>query len=155
MQSHCNCVLAEGEKPHPMSYRGCIHVKELQRRRAQRAPKGFSGRTFFSKFTSPQQSYAAALCQDTHHQEPQVPQTYGKSFQTPVQQHLPQQKIQKTGASVQAPSQLTMTCNATDHDRAQWSCVRKRQKMVITKMALNWMKQNGCYSQQITQTHSI
>jgi hypothetical protein len=52
----CNCTLVEGEKPHPGSYRGCRHEKgKLQRRIAQRAPKGSSGKTFFSKFTSPQQ----------------------------------------------------------------------------------------------------
>jgi hypothetical protein len=72
----CNCALTEGDKSHPASYRGCSHAKgELQRRRAQRAPKGPTGRTFFSKFTSPQQSYAAALHQDTQHQQPQTTQT--------------------------------------------------------------------------------
>jgi hypothetical protein len=64
--SYCNCTLTEGEKPHPASYRGCSYEKgELQRRRA---PKGPSGRTFFSKFTSPEQLYIAALRQDTQHQ---------------------------------------------------------------------------------------
>jgi hypothetical protein len=49
----CNCTLI-GQKPHPASNRGFSHMKgELQRRRAQRAPKGPSGRTFFFKFTSP------------------------------------------------------------------------------------------------------
>jgi hypothetical protein len=46
---------------------------------------------FFSKFTSPEQSYAAALCQDTQHQQPQAPQTDEKSMQNPIQQYLPQQ----------------------------------------------------------------
>jgi hypothetical protein len=59
---------------------------------------------FFPKFTSSEQSYAAALRQDTQHQQPQAPQTDGKSLQPPVQQHLPQQEIQKTGLSIQAPS---------------------------------------------------
>jgi hypothetical protein len=77
---------------------------ELQKRRAQRAPKGSSGRTFFSKFTSPEQCCAASLCQDTQHQQPQAQQTYGKSLQTPMQQHLTQQEIQRTGLSVQDPS---------------------------------------------------
>jgi hypothetical protein len=93
----CNCTLLERENPHPASYRGCSHEKgELQRRRAQRAPKGPSGRTFVSKFTSPQQSYAAALRQDKQHQQPQTTQT--------EQQYLPQKKFQKTDLSVQAPS---------------------------------------------------
>jgi hypothetical protein len=73
------------------------HAKgELQRRRAQRAPKGLSGRTFFSKFTSTQQSYAAALRQDKQQQQPQTAQT--------EQQYVPQQEFQKTDLSVQAPS---------------------------------------------------
>jgi hypothetical protein len=97
------CTLAEGEKPHLASYRVCCHEIELQRRRAQRAPKGSSRRKFFSKFTSPEQSFAAALRQDAQHQQPQAQQTYGKSLQLPVQQHLPQQENQKTGLSVQAP----------------------------------------------------
>jgi hypothetical protein len=77
------------------------HAKgKKEGRRAQRAPKEFSGMTF----TSSEQSYVAALHQDTQHQQPQAPQTDGKSTQHPVQQHLPQQEIQKTGLSVQAPS---------------------------------------------------
>jgi hypothetical protein len=58
---------------------------------------------FVSKFTSPEQSLAAALRQDMQHQQPQAPQRDGKSLRPPVQQHLPQQEIQKTGLSVQAP----------------------------------------------------
>jgi hypothetical protein len=57
---------------------------------------------FFSKFTSPEQSYAAALHQDTQYQQPQTLQTDGKTKQHPAQ-HLPQQEIQKTGLSIQAP----------------------------------------------------
>jgi hypothetical protein len=55
----------------------------------------------FSKFASPEQSYRAALCQGTEHKQPQAPQTDGKSVRHPVQQHLPQQEIKKTGLSVQ------------------------------------------------------
>jgi hypothetical protein len=55
---------------------------------------------FCSKFISTEQSYTAALQQDTEHQQPQAPQADGKS----VKQHLPQQEIQKTSLSVQAPS---------------------------------------------------
>jgi hypothetical protein len=105
MPSFCICTLVEGEKPHPASYRGCSHAKgELQRRRAQRAPKRSFGRTFFSKFTSPEQSYTAALHQDTQQQQSQALQTDEKSVEQPVQLHVPQQEIQKVGLSVQAPS---------------------------------------------------
>jgi hypothetical protein len=103
--SCCSCTLVEGEKSHPASYWGCSHERgELQRRRAQRAHKESSGRTFFSKFNSPEQSYTAALRQDTQHQQPQAPQTYEEGLRTPVQQHLPQQDIQKTGLLIQAHS---------------------------------------------------
>jgi hypothetical protein len=74
--SCCNCTLVEGKKPHPASYQGCGHAKgELQRRRAQGTPKASSGRTFFSKFTSPEQSYVAALRPNNEHQQAKEPQT--------------------------------------------------------------------------------
>jgi hypothetical protein len=81
-KSCCNCTLVEGEKPKPASYRGCNHAKGELQRRAQRTPKGSSGRTFY-KFTSTEQSYAAALRQDTQHQQPQTWQTGGKACGTP------------------------------------------------------------------------
>jgi hypothetical protein len=59
---------------------------------------------FFSKFTSPDQSYTGALHQGTQPQQPQAPQTDGKSLRHHMQQHLPQQELQRTGLSVQAPS---------------------------------------------------
>jgi hypothetical protein len=61
---------------------------------------------FFSKFTSPEQSFAAALLQETQHQQAQALQTCGKSLWRPMQQHLSQQEIQKTGLSVQAPRSI-------------------------------------------------
>jgi hypothetical protein len=121
---------------------------ELKRRRAQRTPKGSSGRTLFSKFTSPEQSYAAALRQDTQHQQPQAPQTDGKSVWHPVQQHLPQQEIQKTGLSVQAPSSINDTLKiatvvqliVTELSEA---ASEKDKLMVITRMVLNKMAARG------------
>jgi hypothetical protein len=63
--SCCNYTQAEREEPHLTSYRGCRHPKwELTWRRAKRAPKRSSGRTFFSKDTLLEKSYAAALFQD-------------------------------------------------------------------------------------------
>jgi hypothetical protein len=82
-----------------MSYRGCSHAKgELQKRKAQRAPKGSS------KLTLPAQSYEAALLEGIQHQQQQAPQRDGKSALRPVQQHLSQQKFQKKCLSVWAPS---------------------------------------------------
>jgi hypothetical protein len=64
--SYCNCTIVEGDTPHPPSDRGCSHAKgELQKRRAQRAPNGSSGRMFLSKFTSPEKTHTAALRHDT------------------------------------------------------------------------------------------
>jgi hypothetical protein len=42
--------------------------------------KESSGRTFLSKFTSPEQSYVAALRPDKQHQQPQARRQMGKSF---------------------------------------------------------------------------
>jgi hypothetical protein len=50
--------------------------RELQRRRKQRVSKGSSGRKFFSTFTSPEQSYATALRQDSQQWQTHAPQTY-------------------------------------------------------------------------------
>jgi hypothetical protein len=137
-----------------VSYRICSHGKgEQQRRRAQRAPKGFSARKFFSKFTSSEQSYAAELRQDTQQQQQQQPQalkTDGKSMQHPVQQHLAQQEIQETGLSVQTPS-------SSDHDKLKVSTVVRQimkelselvseeaKFMIVTMMVLDLMKRNSC-----------
>jgi hypothetical protein len=59
---------------------------------------------FFSKFTSPEQSYAAELRQDTQHQQPQATHSYREQLRTAVQKHLSQKEIHKMGLSVQAPS---------------------------------------------------
>jgi hypothetical protein len=80
----CNCAIVEGEKLHPASYRGYSHAKgALQKRRAQRPLEGSSGKTFFYRFISPEQSYATALRQDTQHQQPQTPQRDEKSVRYP------------------------------------------------------------------------
>jgi hypothetical protein len=108
--SCCSCTLVEGEKPHPASYRGCSHAKgELQRRKAQRAPKEPSGRKFFSKFTSPEQSYAAALHQDTQHQQPHTPQTEGKTFGTPCSNIYCNRNFQKQDCQYKVPVRLAVT----------------------------------------------
>jgi hypothetical protein len=102
----------------------------------------YSFSVLISKLTSPEQSYAAALHQDTQHQETQAPQMCGKSLRTSVQQHLPQQEIQRIGLSVQAP-------NSTNNDTLKISTVvqqimkalnetvsEKDKIMVITKWYL-------------------
>jgi hypothetical protein len=76
------------------------------------------------------------LRQDTQYQQPQAPQTDGKSVQ-----HLPQQEIQKTGLSVKAS-------RSTNNDTLKVVTVfdfseavsENDRIMVITKMILNETK---------------
>jgi hypothetical protein len=55
--------LKDGESPHPTNYRGSSYAQEeLQRRKNQRISKQrSSGRIFFSKYTTPERSFASAL----------------------------------------------------------------------------------------------
>jgi hypothetical protein len=139
-------------QPHPASCRGYSSAKELGKGTAQRAPKGSSEGTFFSKFTLPEHSYSAALRQDTQHQHPQAQQTDVKSVRHPVQQHLPQQEIQQTGLSVQAPSSsnsdMLKVATVMQQIMTELSktMLEKDKLMVITKKILNLMKQNGYQS---------
>jgi hypothetical protein len=91
---------------------------------------------FFSEFTSPQQSYTAALCEDKQHQQPQTMQT--------EQQYLPQKEFQKTGLSVQAPSLSNNDTVATAVHQIMsklTKAVSEEDKvMVITKLVLNATK---------------
>jgi hypothetical protein len=84
------------------------------------------------------------MCQDKQHQQPQAPQTYGKSLQHPVQQHLPQQEIRSTGLSVQAPSSSDKLKVATVVQRIMTElseAVSEENKMTtITKLVLNETK---------------
>jgi hypothetical protein len=70
--SCCNCKLKDGESPHTTKYRGCSYVKqELQRRKNQRISyQGSSGRTFFSKYTTPEWSFASALHSSVESKQP-------------------------------------------------------------------------------------
>jgi hypothetical protein len=77
-------------------------------------------------------------------------QTYGKSLQTTVQQHLWQQDIQRTGLSIQAVSSTNSDtlkiATVLQHIITEFSeDVSEKDKIVaITKMVLNLMKQNDC-----------
>jgi hypothetical protein len=103
----CNCQLAEGEKPHPANYRGCRHAREeLQRRKAQRAPKTATGRVFCSNLTTPGVSFAAALRGGAAQQQPQARQVPGETpphAGAKVSTPAPGDQ-QKTGQSVRAPT---------------------------------------------------
>jgi hypothetical protein len=68
----------------------------------------------------------------------------------PVQRHLPQQEIQKTGLAVQSPSSSNndtlKISTVAQHIMTKLSeTVSKIDKiMVIIKTVLNLIKQNGC-----------
>jgi hypothetical protein len=70
--SCCNCKLKDGESPHPTNYRGCSYAKEeLQRRKNQRiSNQGSSGTSFFSKYTTPERSFASALRSSVESKQP-------------------------------------------------------------------------------------
>jgi hypothetical protein len=145
MPSCCNCTLVEGQKPHPASYHGCSHVKgELQRRRAHWAPKGSSGRMIFSKFTSPEQSFTAALHQDTKHQQPweKLADPYAPASATTG-------NSENTSVSTDPSSSnndMLKVANIVQQIMTQLSegASEKDKLMVITRMVLNLMIQNGC-----------
>jgi hypothetical protein len=69
-----------------------------------------------------------------------------------VQQYLPQQEFQKTGLSLQVPSSSnsdTLKVATVVHPimTELSEAVSEKDKIItVTKMALNFMKQNGCYS---------
>jgi hypothetical protein len=77
------------------------------------------------------------------HQQPQALQTDGESLRRHLQQHLPQQEIQKTCLSVQAP------CSSNNNPSKVATAVQqvatelcetvseKDKIMIIIKMALN------------------
>jgi hypothetical protein len=94
----------------------------------------------FSKFTSREQSYAAALRQDTQRQQPQATQT--------EQQYLPQKEFQKTRLSVRTPSTFSSDTVATAVHEIMTelgkAVLEEDRLMVITKLVLNLMEQNGC-----------
>jgi hypothetical protein len=67
-----------------------------------------------------------------------------------VQQHLPQQEIQRTGLSVQAPSSTNngalkiATLMHQITTKLSEAASEKDKILVITKMVLDLMKRNGC-----------
>jgi hypothetical protein len=151
----CNCQLAEGEKPHPANYRGCRHAREeLQRRKAQRAPKTATGRVF-SNLTTPGVSFAAALRGSAaqQQQQPQARQSpvadppAGVNLSTPASG-----RPQNAGQSVRAPTvssqpldNMLRVVTAVQQIMTEFNgAVSEEDKIVaITKIVLNLMKQDG------------
>jgi hypothetical protein len=122
------------------SFNVISRMQPCERRRARGPRKGSSGRTFFSKFTSPEQSYATALSGHSH-QQPQAPQRGGKSVRHPVQNSLLQEEFQKTDLSVQASSSCNNGTAATIVHQIMTelsgALSQEDRVMVITKMVLN------------------
>jgi hypothetical protein len=80
--------------------------------------KGPSGRTFFSKFTAPEQSYAAVLRQEHH----QATQAKGKSVRHPVQQYLVcQYRHNNTVAIVVQQVMTELSRSVSEEDRRRSS----------------------------------
>jgi hypothetical protein len=105
----CNCKLKEGEAHHPTSYRGCSHAKEeMEHRKNQRETnQGTAGRTFVSKYTTPDRSFASALHSSMQPQEQRPQQQQNK----PAVHHEQQATSQASGQSVQAKN---VNSNAMD-----------------------------------------
>jgi hypothetical protein len=72
-----------------------MRKENCKREEHNRLPKGTSAGRFFSKFTSPKQSYAAALHQDTQHQQPQASQTDEKNCGPPCSSSCHKRKFRK------------------------------------------------------------
>jgi hypothetical protein len=85
---------------------------------------------------------------DNQHQQPNALQAEAKSVQHPVHQYLPQQEFQKTGLSVQDPSSSNNDIAAiVEHQimiQLSGALSEEDKVMVIIKMMLNLMQQNGC-----------
>jgi hypothetical protein len=131
------------------------HAKEeLQRRKAQRAPKITMGRVFSSNRTTPGVSFAAGLRgsaeQQQQPEENQVPVT---SLPTAGIKHIPAPTLQQeTGQSVQAPNvnsqpldSMLRVVTVVQQIMTEFNgAVSERDKiMAITKIVLNLMQQNG------------
>jgi hypothetical protein len=120
--------------------------KGEQHNKVPRDPLG--GRSSLSSphQSSPTQLHCVQTWNTSNHKHRK---TYGKTLRIPLQQHLPQQIIQRTGLPVQAHS-------STNSDTLKIATVvqqimtelsealsEKDRIMIITIMVLNLMKQNG------------
>jgi hypothetical protein len=104
--SCCNCTLV-GEKTFSVMSRLQPCERGMQRRRTQRAPKVSSRRKFCSTLTSPEQSFAAALHQDTQHQQPQARRHVGKASGTPCSSICHNGKFREQVCQYRLPVRLT------------------------------------------------
>jgi hypothetical protein len=148
----CNCRLAEGEKPHPANYRGCRHAKEeLQKKKTQKSPQNTTGRVFTSTPTNPGVSFATALRGKKEDQQ-QTPARQVAVADPGAVEPTPQQRQQSTGQSVRAQNvnsepldNMLRVVTVVQQIMTEFNCaVSEEDKIVvITKIVLNLMKQNG------------
>jgi hypothetical protein len=148
--SCCNCKLGDGESPHQTNYRGCSYAKEeLQRRKNQRmSNQGSSGRTFFSKYTTPQRYFGSALLNSVESKQPSENQKESAG---------PQKKQVANKASSQSIKEEIVNSNAMDMFVAFTmvqqimtglsSAASEEEKVsIITKAVFSLLKRNGGYS---------
>jgi hypothetical protein len=125
----CNCTLKEGDRPHPTTYRGCRHAKEemLRRKQHRSTPKETAGKTFTSRLTTSEQSFAAALRKGTQHHTPQQVQPAAMKSgtqtteQEPTQQNFSGRSVSPGFMYKQFPERYVQSsyCGAADYDRAE------------------------------------
>jgi hypothetical protein len=149
--SGCNCKLKNGESPHPTNYRGCSYAKEvLQRRNNQRiSNKESSGRTVFSKYTTPERSFASALRSSVESKQPSENQKKSAG---------PQKKQVANKASCQSMQEETVNSNAMNDMFVAFTMAQQimtglssaasaeEKVSIITKSVFSLLKCNGGYS---------
>jgi hypothetical protein len=117
--------LKDRESPHPTNFRGCSYAKEeLQRRKNQSmSNQGSSGRTFFSKYTTPERSYASALRSSVESKQPSENQK--KSAGSQKKQVANKALGQSMQEEIVNRHVRCLDYGAADYDRALKCCFRR------------------------------
>jgi hypothetical protein len=147
--------LAEGEKAHPANYRVCRHPKEeLQNSKSQGTPKATTGRVFSSNVTTPGISFAAAVRGSTaQEQRPQAlqipvadPSSAGRpNVPSPEQQQETDQSVRAAIVNSEPLDSMVRVVILVQQIMTDFNgAVSDKDKIVvITKIVLNLMNQNG------------
>jgi hypothetical protein len=130
---------------------------ELQKKKSQRTPRTTTGRVFSSSLTTPGVSFVAALRGKT--EEQQQPQIHkvdvagADTMEPRVPAPLPQHEQETTGQSVGAPNvnslpldqMLRAVVTVVQHFIVEFNgaVLEEAKIVVITKIVLNLMEQNG------------
>jgi hypothetical protein len=143
--------LKDGESPHPTNYRGCSYAKEeLQRRKNQRiSNQGSSGRTFFSKYTTPERSFASAVRSSVEPKQPSENQKESTGLQ---------KKQVASKASDESVKEEIVNSNAMDDMFVAFTMVQQimtglssaaseeERVSIMTKSVFSLLRRNGGYS---------